>query len=439
MGKKEGQEPHIRHQRQQLIPGWRQERLSTATVGVVGSGPWPASFFLAAGAALGIRRFVIVSPRLHEPFVTVARQLDPGIEMAHLQGWLTHSSIGALLDGCSVLVDFSQLGLTNKILFNTARQRSTPLVTVRCLTDITHAGFRLLSTEPGKEKTTIRTMLSASSLSAVAWDDPVTAMAAAGLALEEIKRILFKAPQTPSVVEYSRPRPTAFLEALRVAVIGAGALGNFAAPALALSGCRHITLWDPDRVDVTNLNRQIFFAGHVGAFKAPALAHRLNTFFAAHARGLPQPFDENTDLSAFDAILDCVDSFETRLLISRRAQEWGKILISAGTGPDKGQVVAYDPSRGSETPAQLFKMEQLVSRKAASGNPEPSRHGFSPVSASCLVQADPSVVMSNMIIGAFMVDALRRLLSGDPPGLLFYESSERDGLRLTVSSLSSPT
>ncbi|WP_448383827.1 ThiF family adenylyltransferase [Desulfosoma sp.] len=471
MGKNEGREPHIRHQRQQLIPGWRQDRLSTATVGVVGSGPWPASFFLAAAAALGIRRFVIVCPRLHDPFVAVARQLDPGIEIAHLEGWLTHWSTGALLDGCSVLVDFSQLGLTNKILFNTARQRSTPLVTVRCLTDITRAGFRLLSTEPGKETAAIRTMVSEPSLRAAVWDDPVTAMAAAGLALEEIKRILFEAPQTPTVVEYTRPRPRAVLETLRVAVIGAGALGNFAAPALVLSGCRHITLWDPDRVDVTNLNRQIFFAGQVGAFKAPALAHRLNTFFAAHARGLPQPFDEDTDLSPFDAVLDCVDNFETRLLISRRAQDLEKILISGGTGPDKGQVAAYDPTRGSETPARLFRMEQIVSRRAASLHPDPSGHGFSPgragrgalpmgdeaiapteqkppegrrgssfsESASCLVQADPSVVMSNMIIGAFMVDALRRLLSGDPPGPLFYESSERDGLRLTVSSPSSPT
>ncbi len=464
----EAQEPNTRYHRQQLIPGWRQERLSTAAIGVAGSGPWPVSFFLTAATALGIRRFRIICPRVHETFVSLARDLDPGIEIAHLQGWLTHPAAAALLDGCSILVDFSQLGLTNKILMNAAWERSKPLITVRCLIETDHAGFRLLSVEPGKETAAIRAMVSRHSVTPVLWDDPVTAMAAAGLALEEVKRILFEAPQTPNAVEYARPVPTASLEHRRVAVIGAGALGNFVAPALALSGCRHITLWDPDRVDVTNLNRQIFFARDVGAFKAPALASRINTFFGARTRGLPQPFDEHSDLSAFDAVLDCVDNFETRILISRRVRERGKILISGGTSPEKGQVVAYDPTRSPETPAQLLEMDRIVfqrrgsvpfqkpsdpsypsgieghgpARTADKASAVPPREnsvkdlvGQSPMeSASCLVQADPSVVMSNLIIGAFMVDALRRLLSGQSPELLFYESSERYGLRLTASS-----
>ncbi len=136
---------------------------------------------------------MIVCPHLHDPFVTLARDLDPGMEIAHLEGWLAHPATAALLDGCSVLVDFSQLGLTNKILFNTARKQSKPLISVRCLKDRPHAGFRLLSTQPGKETATIRTMVSSHSLTAVGWDDPATAMAAVGLALEEIRRILFEA------------------------------------------------------------------------------------------------------------------------------------------------------------------------------------------------------------------------------------------------------
>lgn len=443
-------QPHIRHHRQQLIPGWRQEKLALAQVGIVGDGPYPASFFLAAASALGMRRFLIICPELHPAFVNVAQALEPTLEWVHLRGWLTHSAPAALLTTPSVLVDFSQLGLTNKILFNTARAHSIPLVTVRCTTDPSKSGFRFWSYTPGKESAIIHAMVSERSLSAVDWQDAATAMAAAGLALEEVKRVLFGQPQTFAPVEYVRPNPRASLENLRVAVVGAGALGNFAASTLTLCGCRYLTLFDPDRVDVTNLNRQIFFAHDIGSsLKAPALAHRLNTFFGAHAQGVAQSVDERTDLSPFDVVLDCVDNFETRRLLSLRAQQEGKILISGGTGPDKGQVVAYHPHRSRHTPAQLLDLDGILSKRQRNGRTVRTRERLVPkktrqrgppsdtpleetftASASCLVQADPSVVMSNQIIGAFMADVLRRMLSGEPSVLIFYESREPHGVRL---------
>lgn len=444
-----GPQPHIRHHRQQLIPGWRQDRLSLARLGIVGDGPYPASFFLAAASALGVRRFLIICPELHEAFVAVARALEPTMEWVHLRGWLTHSAPAALLTPCSVIVDFSQLGLTNKILFNTAREHSIPLITVRFLNGPLKSGFRFWSYSPGKETAMIHAMVSERSLSAKAWQDAATAMAAAGLALEEVKRVLFGQPQTSAPADYVRPNPQASLENLRVAVVGAGALGNFAAATLALCGCRHLTLFDPDRVDVTNLNRQIFFAHDVGSSKAPALAHRLNTFFGTQAQGIPQAVDEGTDLSAFDAILDCVDNFETRRLLSLRAQQEGKILISGGTGPDRGQVVAYHPYHSRHTPAQLLDLDGILSRRQREGEIAATRERLAEehtiqrgtpsdiplektfnAGASCLVQADPSVVMSNQIMGALMADALHRMLSGEPPGLIFYESTELHGVRL---------
>lgn len=439
----------MRHHRQQLIPGWRQDRISHARLGIVGDGPYPASFFLAAASALGARRFLIICPELHEPFVTLAQTLEPAVEWIHLRGWLTHPAPAALLTPCSALVDFSQLGLTNKILFNTARQHCIPLITVRFLNAPCKSGFRFWSYSPGNETALIHAMVSERSLSAKAWQDAATAMAAAGLALEEIKRVLFGQPHTTVPVDYVRPNPRTSFDNFRVAVVGAGALGNFAAATLALCGCRHLTLFDADRVDVTNLNRQIFFARDVGSPKAPALAHRLNTFFAVQAQGIPQAVDDYTDLSPFDAILDCVDNFETRRLLSLRAQQEGKILISGGTGPDRGQVVAYHPHHSRHTPAQLLGLDRILSRRQREGGKatshkrlvkeravhhdtrwKPPLENTAKEGASCLLQADPSVVMSNQIMGALMADALRRILSGEPPGLIFYESMELHGVRL---------
>ncbi len=424
----------MRHHRQNLIPGWCQEKLSGAMIGITGSGPYPASFFLASAVALGLRRFIVICPNLDETFMSLARALDPNIQLAYLQGWVTHSATASLLDRCSVLVDFSQLGLSNKLLFNTARKTATPLITVRCVTETAQAGFRFFSYTPGKDTAAIHSMIAPRSLSAAPWNDPATAMAAAGLALEEVKRILFERPQTRTLVTYVRPHPAQSFKNLSVAIVGAGALGNFAAPTLVLLGCRRITVFDPDRVDVTNLNRQIFFAQDVGAMKALALAYRLNMFFGTEIHGVPQAFDEQTDLSPFDVVLDCVDNFETRLVLSRRAQKEGKILVSGGTGPDRGQVVCYHPECSRETPARILNLERLVRQRSlapAHRHPEPVP-GPETLTASCRLQADPSVVMSNQIIGAFMADLLHRMLSGEPPGMLFYESSETEGLRLTT-------
>lgn len=439
MAKDKVYEFHMRHHRQQMVPGWRQDRLATATIGITGSSAWPASFFLASAVALGIRRFVVVCPVLDETFVSLSYALDSTLELAHVQGWLTHPTVATLFDSSSITVDFSQLGITNKILFNNAWERSRPFVTVRLYEEGGYAGFRLWTYTPGTEAAVMDRMISFSSLTADAWGDPATAMAAAGLALEEVKRLLFGMPGTRGVVEYVRPIPRFSLENVHLAVIGAGALGNFTAPTLALAGCRRITLMDPDRVDVTNLNRQIFFANALGAFKAPILAQRISDFFGIEAQGLPHAFDDQTEIQSFDALLDCVDNFESRILLSQRAQAEAKILVSGGTGPNAGQVVPYHPGMAGNTPANLLHMERFASQERPGQTTltpptfESFPHRPPRDSASCLVQPDPSVVMSNQIIGALMADALHRMLSGETPTPIFYESSDMRGICLSGS------
>ena len=61
------------------------------------------------------------------------------------------------------------------------------------------------------------------------------------------------------------------LRGAKVAVAGLGGLGSNIAVMLARSGLGHLFLVDFDVVDVTNLNRQMYFISHLGLPKTEAL------------------------------------------------------------------------------------------------------------------------------------------------------------------------
>jgi molybdopterin-synthase adenylyltransferase len=65
------------------------------------------------------------------------------------------------------------------------------------------------------------------------------------------------------------------LAAGRVLILGAGGLGSVAAQALAMAGCENIALVDFDKIDLSNLNRQLYTTHEVGMNKVDALRARL--------------------------------------------------------------------------------------------------------------------------------------------------------------------
>lgn len=65
------------------------------------------------------------------------------------------------------------------------------------------------------------------------------------------------------------------INAAHVAVCGLGGLGSNIAIALARLGVGHLHLLDFDRVDITNLNRQQYFADQLGQYKTDALRNTL--------------------------------------------------------------------------------------------------------------------------------------------------------------------
>ena len=71
------------------------------------------------------------------------------------------------------------------------------------------------------------------------------------------------------------PEQSHLLQEAKVAVVGLGGLGSNVAMWLARLGVGHLLLYDFDKVELSNLNRQYYFLEDVGKYKAEALLTKL--------------------------------------------------------------------------------------------------------------------------------------------------------------------
>jgi molybdopterin/thiamine biosynthesis adenylyltransferase len=418
--------PNERYDRQVRIPGWDQAALAQARLGVVGDDPWLTGLVAASAAALGINRLTVVAKELDPRLLSAARGLNPELTLAFFPGYFSHVLLEDLLRGCHVLIDLSHHALATKLLLSLAHREGLPLVRGYDFVKDGVPGLRLFTYQKGREWRELLRVLPHSQLPSLHRGDPVLALVIAGLVLEETKKLLLGEPVTPEVVSYvcvgkgkEKGGVTPPLQPWpktenRIAVVGAGALGNFVALGLAALGFARLTFIDPDPVEVTNLNRQILFWDAVGQPKACALAERITAWFGIKPRARTAYVTRETDLSEYAVIFDCTDNFASRIVLSEKCRDRGQVLISGGTGVEAGQVVVFDPVRSGPTPAELLGLYDLVGRRDLDVR-ERQR-------ASCLYAPEPAIIMTNQIIGGLMVDALRRLLAGEAAPNIFYEA-----------------
>ncbi len=137
------------------------------------------------------------------------------------------------------------------------------------------------------------------------------------------------------------------LAAARVAVFGIGGVGGYAVEALARSGLGTLDLIDDDRVAPSNINRQILATTHtVGQYKVEAAAERIAainpacTVYTHRTFYLPQTAGQ-FDLSAYDYIIDAVDTVTAKLALAEGAAAAGTPLISAMGAGNKLDPTAF--------------------------------------------------------------------------------------------------
>lgn len=125
----------------------------------------------------------------------------------------------------------------------------------------------------------------------------------------------------------------------RVAVFGIGGVGGYVAEALARSGVGAIDLIDSDKVEKSNINRQIIaLSGAVGRYKTDVMKERILEINPSAAVNVFHCFflPENKDLfhfSSYSYIADAVDTVTAKIELAMQAKEYGVPIISSmGTG-----------------------------------------------------------------------------------------------------------
>ena len=129
------------------------------------------------------------------------------------------------------------------------------------------------------------------------------------------------------------------LQKSNVLLFGVGGVGGFVAEALVRSGIGSLTIIDGDKVEESNLNRQIFAnVNTVGKSKVEVAKERLSSInpnaniTAKEMFYLPENANE-IDFSNYDYIVDAIDTVTAKLHIIKLAKEKGvKVISCMGTG-----------------------------------------------------------------------------------------------------------
>ena len=125
----------------------------------------------------------------------------------------------------------------------------------------------------------------------------------------------------------------------RVILFGVGGVGGWCAETLLRTGIGHLTIVDFDKVDTTNLNRQVVAThDNIGQSKVLEMQKRLLSIAPeADVQAIDRQYNAETadtfDLAQYDIVVDAIDMVECKALLLYRATQAGcKVYSSMGAG-----------------------------------------------------------------------------------------------------------
>jgi adenylyltransferase/sulfurtransferase len=133
----------------------------------------------------------------------------------------------------------------------------------------------------------------------------------------------------------------------KVLIVGMGGLGCPLLTYLASAGVSEIGIIDHDRVELSNLNRQILFnINDLGKFKVTqAKSKIIKIYKKVKIKTFKQKIsiqNANFIIKKYDVICDGTDNFDTRYLINDFCKKNNKILISEAISGFEGQLFKFN-------------------------------------------------------------------------------------------------
>jgi molybdopterin-synthase adenylyltransferase len=140
------------------------------------------------------------------------------------------------------------------------------------------------------------------------------------------------------------------LNQLKILVAGVGGLGCPASLALAETGVGTLALMDPEKVELSNLHRQILYCDKdIGRMKVEAAAEYLKKHYPKTKYELiPEALEAaNTEkyLGACDLVIDGLDRLEKKFFLNDWCVKLNKPFVHAGVVKFEGQVLSVRPGK----------------------------------------------------------------------------------------------
>lgn len=135
-------------------------------------------------------------------------------------------------------------------------------------------------------------------------------------------------------------------------VVGLGGLGSAAATYLAAAGVGKLLLADFDRVEPSDLNRQVLhWARDVGKLKVESAAEKLRELNPSVSLELVSSRLDSVELARelvekADVVVDCLDNWRSRFLLNEACVKAGKPMVHAAVEGLSGWVTVVHPRRG---------------------------------------------------------------------------------------------
>lgn len=199
---------------------------------------------------------------------------------------------------------------------------------------------------------------------------------------------------------------------IKVLIIGIGGVGGYALESLVRSGIESITIVDYDKIDITNLNRQIIaLNSNIGNYKVEEAKKRIEKINEkCNIKIIKEKISlDNFDIlniESYDYVVDSCDTIEVKKEIIRRCLKYNiKFISSMGTGfkmdPSKLQIMdvrktSYDPI--AKIIRNMVKKEKLKGKIMVVSSIEEKKLNSKVIASNSFVPAIAGLMCTSYVI-----------------------------------------